>query len=181
MMLKQKWSVLLAEGVVGFVFELLFYICPKSSSSMRNLFCQRLLNLYKIVLLGYIVSWRWTSAFIWNKSSNECWQKLWAKYFLSLLQQFWWQLLRKDSSRLPSHVKRNPRYLDFSICCNILSSLLDLLLHTLWNEISLLCDTTLQHWVPNRNYTQFCRSKILHQLNNIVQINNVQYTNSRRM
>jgi len=35
---KQKWSVLLVKGVVGFVFELLFCICPKSGSSTRNYF-----------------------------------------------------------------------------------------------------------------------------------------------
>jgi len=35
---KTKSSGLLAKGVVEFVFELLFYICPKSSSSKRNYF-----------------------------------------------------------------------------------------------------------------------------------------------
>jgi len=67
---QQKWSVLPPKGVVGFIFELLFYICPKSSSSMRICFSAR--NLYNMVLIGsYLVLWQWTSAVLWNKSLND--------------------------------------------------------------------------------------------------------------
>jgi len=64
----------LVEDIVGFIFEKLFYICPKGSSLMRYCFLSAFVEICCMkyfCLLAYLALWQWTSAVSWKKSWND--------------------------------------------------------------------------------------------------------------